>query len=198
MTPFCRQMAQLEVNFSPSPFSSAPFPRRCDRKSEKGKGGLERGITLVRRGFREKPAPPKPEPKPKKPAKKEKAVNDKKEEKKPKVKKGKDEAEANEENHSENGEAKTNERSCLVAVWQHLCDCCMAGICSAKESPEWSELLQLRKLLKSLKRRSPSQSSSTATFHSLPPLPPPPPFLPQNAPNQVIRKGKEMSCFARA
>lgn len=40
---------------------------------------------------------------------KEKAVNDKKEDKKTKKAKENAEAEANEENHSENGEAKTNE-----------------------------------------------------------------------------------------
>ncbi|KAK2528978.1 hypothetical protein Q9233_007261 [Columba guinea] len=66
----------------------------------------------------EKPAPPKPEPKPKKAApKKEKAANDKKEDKKAATKgkkgaKGKDETkqeDAKEENHSENGDTKTNE-----------------------------------------------------------------------------------------
>ncbi|CAM2119871.1 unnamed protein product [Caretta caretta] len=65
-----------------------------------------------------KPAPPKPEPKPKKAApKKEKAANDKKEDKKAAAKgkkgaKGKDETkqdDAKEENHSENGDTKTNE-----------------------------------------------------------------------------------------
>ncbi|XP_019473588.1 non-histone chromosomal protein HMG-14A [Meleagris gallopavo] len=65
-----------------------------------------------------KPAPPKPEPKPKKAApKKEKAANDKKEDKKAATKgkkgaKGKDETkqeDAKEENHSENGDTKTNE-----------------------------------------------------------------------------------------
>lgn len=40
---------------------------------------------------------------------KEKAVHDKKEDKKTKKAKENAEAEANEENHSENGEAKTNE-----------------------------------------------------------------------------------------
>lgn len=43
------------------------------------------------------------------PLQKEKAVNDKKEDKKTKKAKENAEAEANEENHSENGEAKTNE-----------------------------------------------------------------------------------------
>ena len=43
------------------------------------------------------------------PLQKEKAVNDKKEDKKTKKAKENVEAEANEENHSENGEAKTNE-----------------------------------------------------------------------------------------
>ncbi|KAJ7419398.1 hypothetical protein WISP_54044 [Willisornis vidua] len=66
----------------------------------------------------EKPAPPKPEPKPKKAApKKEKAANDKKEDKKAATKgkkgaKGKEETkqeDAKEENHSENGDTKTNE-----------------------------------------------------------------------------------------
>ncbi|RMC21255.1 hypothetical protein DUI87_02115 [Hirundo rustica rustica] len=66
----------------------------------------------------EKPAPPKPEPKPKKAApKKEKAANDKKEDKKAAAKgkkgaKGKEETkqeDAKEENHSENGDTKTNE-----------------------------------------------------------------------------------------
>uniref|UniRef100_A0A674GB90 High mobility group nucleosome binding domain 5 n=73 Tax=Neoaves TaxID=3078114 RepID=A0A674GB90_TAEGU len=65
-----------------------------------------------------KPAPPKPEPKPKKAApKKEKAANDKKEDKKAATKgkkgaKGKEETkqeDAKEENHSENGDTKTNE-----------------------------------------------------------------------------------------
>ncbi|XP_060548072.1 non-histone chromosomal protein HMG-14A isoform X2 [Pantherophis guttatus] len=65
-----------------------------------------------------KPAPPKPEPKPKKaPPKKEKGGNDKKEDKKVATKgkkgaKGKDETkqeDAKEENHSENGDTKTNE-----------------------------------------------------------------------------------------
>lgn len=42
---------------------------------------------------------------------KEKAVNDKKEDKKTKKAKENADAEANEENHSENGEAKTNEVS---------------------------------------------------------------------------------------
>ncbi|XP_039344347.1 high mobility group nucleosome-binding domain-containing protein 5 isoform X1 [Mauremys reevesii] len=66
-----------------------------------------------------KPAPPKPEPKPKKaaPKQKEKAANDKKEDKKAAAKgkkgaKGKDETkqdDAKEENHSENGDTKTNE-----------------------------------------------------------------------------------------
>lgn len=45
------------------------------------------------------------------PPQKEKAVNDKKEDKKTKKAKENAEAEANEENHSENGEAKTNEVS---------------------------------------------------------------------------------------
>ncbi|XP_039200498.1 non-histone chromosomal protein HMG-14A isoform X1 [Crotalus tigris] len=65
-----------------------------------------------------KPAPAKPEPKPKKAApKKEKGGNDKKEDKKVTTKgkkgaKGKDETkqeDAKEENHSENGDTKTNE-----------------------------------------------------------------------------------------
>ncbi|KAJ7310306.1 hypothetical protein JRQ81_007210 [Phrynocephalus forsythii] len=65
-----------------------------------------------------KPAPPKPEPKPKKAApKKEKGANDKKEDKKVAAKgkkgaKGKEETkpeDAKEENHSENGDTKTNE-----------------------------------------------------------------------------------------
>lgn len=60
------------------------------------------------------------------PIQKEKAVNDKKEDKKTKKAKENTDAEANEENHSENGEAKTNEvsrnkffncrRSCVSVV----------------------------------------------------------------------------------
>uniref|UniRef100_A0A3Q3W7H5 Uncharacterized protein n=1 Tax=Mola mola TaxID=94237 RepID=A0A3Q3W7H5_MOLML len=56
-----------------------------------------------------KPIVTKPEQKAKKALQKEKAVNDKKEDKKTKKAKENVEAEANEENHSENGEAKTNE-----------------------------------------------------------------------------------------
>ncbi|XP_055744065.1 non-histone chromosomal protein HMG-14A-like isoform X2 [Salvelinus fontinalis] len=58
-----------------------------------------------------KPAPAKTDPKAKKekPAKKEKAVNDKKEEKKTKKAAAKENADAAEENHSENGDAKTNQ-----------------------------------------------------------------------------------------
>ncbi|XP_067247092.1 high mobility group nucleosome binding domain 6 isoform X5 [Chanodichthys erythropterus] len=56
-----------------------------------------------------RPAPAKAEPKSKRTAKKDKAVNVKKEDKKTKMKaKESSESAANEENHSENGDAKVN------------------------------------------------------------------------------------------
>lgn len=143
------------------------------------------------------------------PLQKEKAVNDKKEDKKTKKAKENAEAEANEENHSENGEAKTNEVGRLIETKfltaGEVC-CSTLHACGIDLKTRQSFHLGLSALSHRWRqpprrpRRRPSPSSTTAQASSsssstipLPPLnrqPASPPSLSHGfPPRRIVNRG---------